>query len=193
MLGVQVTYLFNQYMCLATLQFDFIGPYPSSIIPDYSVYIYLSEIAEGNYISGSGSDVGSDANSIDSNVSPNGDLVNVDNGLKLDRTCDIVEYCQDRRGVDEYFTKKEDSIRESFRTDSNEAAASGTSVSELQHWLSAKNDLLDDLSSQKIDVLDLGNYEDSDSDAQITTKQNTTHNFVVFNVFLYHIYLYKQI
>ena len=53
-------------------------------------------------------------------------------GSDVDRTQEIVDkYGNNKEAIKEYFVIKEQSIRESHRIDSNSAAASGVSSSEL--------------------------------------------------------------
>lgn len=82
------------------------------------------------------------------------------NGTDVDKTRDIVKYCKNATEVEEYFRTKENSIRSSYRNDSNTGAIEGIPSSELNKWLDYKNELLSYLVSQRNDVYDLGNFSE---------------------------------
>ena len=83
------------------------------------------------------------------------------NGTELDSTSEIVDSCANSKEVEKYYETKKESIQNTHRTDSNSAAASGTSSAELTKWLDHKNSLLEKLYFQKDDVYDLGEFSDS--------------------------------
>jgi len=83
-------------------------------------------------------------------------LQGVDPGSEdIDSTQDLwVKFEGDKKGADEYFTQKRDSISKGYRGDSNSGAASGVGPKELEKWLNHNNSLLDKLDQQKEDVMD---------------------------------------
>lgn len=79
-----------------------------------------------------------------------------EDGYCLDRTQFIVnKYHQDKDGLDKYFQDKENAIKDSYRQDSNSAAAEGVQASELQRWMEERDSLLEDFKNQKDDAYDL--------------------------------------
>lgn len=84
-------------------------------------------------------------------------LSNPDEGTELDD--DIMSnHSFNRQPFDAYFERKEQSIRDSYRIDSNNAAAEGTGSSELDDWMDYRNSLLAGLDSQREDLLELNDY-----------------------------------
>lgn len=65
--------------------------------------------------------------------SENEEFVDPLDGSDLDRTRDIAKYCKNSSEVEEYFKVKEESIRKSYRADSNSGAAEGLPASELSN------------------------------------------------------------
>lgn len=103
--------------------------------------------------------------------------VNANDGRDLDNTQEIAdEYRRDREGIEDYFKTKEESIRRDYRIDSNSAAASGVSASELHDWLEERNNLLEQLEGQKEDAKDLASIysvdEEDDSDNNDSHETN---------------------
>lgn len=89
--------------------------------------------------------------------------VNSKNGRELDRTQHIVDYHNGDKGrIEKYFEEKKHSIVKAYRDDSNSAAATGVSASELNQWLNDHKERLEELEGQKDDVHDL--CSDSEDD-----------------------------
>ena len=83
-------------------------------------------------------------------------LIDSKNGYSLDRTQEIADTVgKDRNAIDEYFSEKKESIISSHKQDSNAASSSGIKVAELRKWLQTKNEMLEELESQKSDVKEL--------------------------------------
>lgn len=87
--------------------------------------------------------------------------INSNDGYELDNTQEVVDSHSTSEDLQKYFDDKREAIRSSFNSDSNSAAASGTSASELSDWLDRKNELLELLENQKDDAFDLASYVSS--------------------------------
>lgn len=75
------------------------------------------------------------------------------NGLDLDTNDDILaRYGNDKNQFDSYFEQKRESINNSHRIDSNNAAASGVPASELQNWIEERDTLLKQLETKKYEI-----------------------------------------
>lgn len=83
----------------------------------------------------------------------------VTDGLHLDVTRSIAREFKSGKAIDEYFHDKESSIRNTYREDSNTAAAEGASASELSSWMEARDELLAALKAQREDVYALTDYD----------------------------------
>jgi len=120
----------------------------------------------------------SDTDMSDSPISDSGDESRVDpqDGSDVDATKDIVKYCKSANEVENYFTTKENSIRSSYRSDSNSAAADGVSASELSDWQEYRDYLLHSLLSQKNHVYDLGDYSDEENSTTSNNEENVSNN-----------------
>lgn len=105
----------------------------------------------------SNSDIPDDSDAWDSGDET---LVEPWNGLKVDRTRDIIKYCSTTQKVDEYFDTKLAAVRDTHRNDSNTAAADGQSARELSSWLDEKEYLEAEILGQIDDVLSDEKYPD---------------------------------
>lgn len=107
-------------------------------------------------------------------------LADPNNGLELDSNEDILNsYGHSKQEFDNYFTTKTDSINNSHRVDSNNAAIDGTPSSELQTWMDERDSLLKALDDQKYDIESLNpeldsDYESSSSSDNTPSNQNFT-------------------
>ena len=103
-----------------------------------------------------------DLDTLETSSTDSGDPSRVDplNGNYLDRTLDISLYCKTPEEAKEYFSTKEQSIRNSYREDSNSAAIGGVDARELNNWMDHRNSLLEELAGQKTDVYDDNDFSD---------------------------------
>jgi hypothetical protein len=105
-------------------------------------------LSKNLYSTTSGADSDEEMSSNNSDTG-NAEKVNPSDGYGLDDTRDIIKFCSNSREVKEYFTTKENSIRNSYRMDSNTGAASGLPSSELQKWSEDRDDLISSLNTSK--------------------------------------------
>ena len=87
------------------------------------------------------------------------------NPLELDNSQEIADtFHKNEAGLNNYFETKRNAILDSYREDSNSAAASGIEASELQEWMQRRDELLEQLDDQVDTVFDLASvYGDSSS------------------------------
>lgn len=78
--------------------------------------------------------------------------------FSLGNTRKIARSCESGKDVEEYFREKENYINETHRRDSNNGAIEGIPASELDRWLSDKNELIAALAHQKNDVYALTDF-----------------------------------
>jgi len=120
-----------------------------------------------------------DLDTLETSSTDSGDPSRVDpsNGYSLDRTQDVSLYCTTPEQAREYFSTKEQSIRNTYRQDSNSGAIEGVDARELDNWMNNRDSLLVELVGQKTDVyLDNDFSEDSASSSGESTNENNSPN-----------------
>lgn len=101
------------------------------------------------------------------------------NGSELDNNDSIIgEHGSSSTDFEKYFGEKAQAIGSAYRVDSNSAAISGVSASELENWLQEKNKMLAELNEQREDLYDLHDHLDPNLNpsivpADITGAANT--------------------